>query len=265
MKLFFNKFVKNITLVLLICKMDKRTFIKTGLIGLAAFFTSSFSVKAKSLLYPLKTRKDKDGFAQPALPYAFDALEPFIDAETMKIHYLKHHATYTQKFNEIAKQMGITNKPAREILKEVSKYPEVVRNNGGGYLNHILFWNMLSPDGGGMPEGTLREAIISSFGSIDNFKNKFETVARSVFGSGWAWLILSEGKLRITATQDQDSPIMDISKDKGFPILCLDVWEHAYYMKYQNNRNDYINAFWNIVNWNFASKRYNFALSKQIS
>lgn len=244
--------------------MDKRTFIKTGLIGLAAFFASSFTAKGNPLI-PLKTRKRKEGFVQPSLPYAFNSLEPYIDTETMKIHYLKHHAAYTQQFNDITRQLGISNKPAREILSEVSKYPESIRNNGGGYLNHLLFWNVLSPNGGGMPEGKLHDAIISSFGSFDNFKNQFDTAARSVFGSGWAWLIFSEGKLKITATQDQDNPIMDISKDKGFPIICLDVWEHAYYLKYQNKRTDYINAFWNIVNWDFASKRYDLALKRKMA
>jgi len=233
--------------------------------GVAAFFVSSFTVKGLNPLYPLKAGKRKNGFVQPSLPYAFDALEPYIDAETMKIHYTKHHTAYTQKFNEVARQLGISNKSAREILSSVSKYPEQLRHNGGGYLNHLLFWNVLSPDGGGMPTGKLSEAIINSFGSFENFKNQFDTAARSVFGSGWAWLIVSEGKLKITATQDQDSPIMDTSEVKGFPILCLDVWEHAYYLKYQNRRTDYINAFWNVVNWDFASKRYQFALNKKIA
>ncbi len=245
--------------------MDKRTFIKTGLIGVAAIFASGFTVKGKSYINSLKSGKRKDGFVQPPLPYAFDALEPYIDAETMKIHYEKHYTAYTRNFNEIAGKLGISNKPAREILSEVSKYPEALRNNGGGYLNHLLFWNVLSPAGGGAPEGRLHEAIIDSFGSFEQFKNQFDAAARSVFGSGWAWLIISEGKLRITATHDQDNPMMDVSNDKGIPILCLDVWEHAYYLKYQNRRTDYINAFWNVVNWDFVSKRYNFALKRKIA
>jgi Fe-Mn family superoxide dismutase len=242
--------------------MNKRSFIKTGVLGIAGIIASTFT--AKSITSPLfrKSGKRKNGFIQPALPYAFDALEPHIDSQTMEIHYTKHHAAYTRKFTDASRELGIADKPAREILAEVSLYPETIRNNGGGYLNHVLFWGMLSPTGGGKPSGALGEAINRHFGSFELFKEKFTATARSVFGSGWVWLILTDNKLLITSTSNQDNPIMDIAADKGFPILCLDVWEHAYYLKNQNKRPDYISSFWNVVNWEFAARRYNQSLER---
>jgi Fe-Mn family superoxide dismutase len=192
----------------------------------------------------------------PELPYAYDALEPYIDAETMKVHHTKHHAGYAAKFNAAVKKAGITGKNAREILSEASRYPDAVVNNGGGFLNHRLFWMVLSPKGGGIPDGELLNAINDAFGSFEKFRDEFSGAARTLFGSGWVWLILAEGKLRITATQNQDSPLMDTAEVKGTPLLLIDVWEHAYYLKYQNRRAEYINAFWNIVNWEFVSKKY---------
>jgi Fe-Mn family superoxide dismutase len=236
--------------------MDKRTFLKTGAVGLGGLFTFS-SLSASKIVRKILKREPIREFKLPELPYAYDALEPYIDAETMKLHYTKHHAGYTANFNAAVKEAGITGKNAKEILSEVSLYPEAVKNNGGGYLNHKLFWRVLSPDGGGEPNGELLNAVNEAFGSFDNFKNEFSQAAKTLFGSGWAWLILSEGKLKITATQNQDSPLMDIAVVKGTPLLMIDVWEHAYYLKYQNRRTEYIDAFWNIVNWEFISKKYN--------
>ncbi|MBN2612575.1 MAG: superoxide dismutase [Bacteroidales bacterium] len=240
--------------------MDKRTFIKTGALGLGGILAlSSFGTGkfAKKII-----RQDIPVFKLPDLPYAYDALEPHIDTETMKLHHLKHHASYTDKFNAALKDAGITGKNAKEILSEVSKYSTAIRDNGGGYFNHKLFWKVMSPDGGGQPEGELLDAINKDFGSFEEFKNKFATAAKTLFGSGWAWLILSDGKLKVTTTQNQDSPVMDIAEVKGTPLLMLDVWEHAYYLKYQNRRADYVDAFWNVVNWEFISKKYALLLKK---
>jgi Fe-Mn family superoxide dismutase len=199
-------------------------------------------------------------FKLPELPYSYDALEPYIDTETMTIHHSKHHAAYTEKFNAAVKEAGITGKNAREILKEVSKYPVAVRNYGGGYFNHKMFWKIMSPKGGGMPTGDLLETINRNFGTFENFKNEFSTAAKQVFGSGWTWLIVSDGKLKVTPTPNQDNPIMDIAEVKGSPVLCIDVWEHAYYLKYQNRRADYIDAFWNVINWDMVSTKFKKAI-----
>ena len=236
--------------------MDKRSFIKTGLLGAAGLFASSLTLKGAASRLLHKGARKRTDFIQPRLPYAFNALEPHIDALTMELHYTKHHASYTQRFNEAAKALGIVQKPASDILAEVSKYPETIRNNGGGYLNHVLFWNMMSPAGGGNPSGILLDAINRDFQSVESFKEKFSDAAATVFGSGWVWLIIKDGKLGITTTQNQDNPFMDVVTDAGFPLLCLDVWEHAYYMSNQNRRPDYISAFWNVVNWDYVSKRY---------
>ena len=195
-------------------------------------------------------------FELPKLDYNYNALEPYIDAATMEIHHTKHHAAYTAKFNDAVKGAGLEGKSVEEIFKNISKYPLAVRNNGGGYYNHALFWKILSPDGGGQPKGDLLAAIEKSFGSFDNFKSEFSSAAGSLFGSGWAWLIKSNGGLKITTTSNQDSPLMDIAAVKGTPILALDVWEHAYYLKYQNRRPEYISAFWNVVSWDEVARRF---------
>ncbi len=192
-------------------------------------------------------------FPQPPLPYAFNALEPHIDAQTMEIHYGKHHAAYTKNFNQLAKDEGIDGKTVEQIFTEIDKYSAGVRNNGGGYYNHNFFWLTLSPKGGGEPTGELLKEIEKSFGSFSAFKETFSKAATSVFGSGWAWLIKQDGALKIVSTPNQDNPLMNISKEKGSPLMCIDVWEHAYYLKYQNKRADYIAAFWNLVDWNFVS------------
>ena len=196
-------------------------------------------------------------FTLPALPYAFNALEPHIDARTMEIHHGKHHNAYVTNLNNAIADKPEENLSIEEICKSVSKYPAAVRNNGGGHYNHSLFWTLLSPKGEGSPSGALGDAIKSAFGTFDEFKTKFAAAATGRFGSGWAWLIVdASGKLQITSTPNQDNPIMDVAEGRGTPVLGLDVWEHAYYLNYQNRRPDYIAAFWNVVNWSEAAKRF---------
>jgi len=188
-------------------------------------------------------------FKQYPLPYAFDALEPYIDAKTMELHYSKHHAGYTRKFNAAVQKEGLGDMKLIDIFKNVSKYSDAVRNNGGGFFNHNLFWKSISPNGGGQPKGKMAVAIQRDFGSYENFKKQFSKAAGTVFGSGWAWLIEQDGKLKITKTSNQDNPLMDVVEEQGKPILCIDVWEHAYYLNYQNRRKEYIEAFWEVVSW----------------
>ncbi len=196
-------------------------------------------------------------FTLPALPYANNALEPHIDAKTMEIHHGKHHNAYVTNLNAAVAGKPEENLSIEEICKNISKYPAAVRNNGGGHYNHSLFWTIMGPNAGGAPTGALAEAINAAFGSFDEFKTKFAAAATTRFGSGWAWLIKdSGGKLQITSTPNQDNPLMDVAEVKGTPILGLDVWEHAYYLNYQNRRPDYIAAFWNVVNWAEVSKRF---------
>ena len=196
-------------------------------------------------------------FSLPDLPYAFDALEPHIDARTMQIHHGKHHAGYTTKLNAALEGSSHAGKDIEDILANVSSAGTGVRNNGGGYYNHSLFWNIMSPDGGGEPTGELADAIKQAFGSFSEFKEKFSNAAAGQFGSGWAWLIVKDnGSLAVTSTPNQDNPLMDVAEEKGTPILGLDVWEHAYYLNYQNRRPDYIDAFFSVVNWNEVSRRY---------
>lgn len=193
----------------------------------------------------------------PELPYAYDALEPHIDKETMNIHHTKHHNTYVTKLNEaVAGKQDLESKSVEELVANLDAVPEnirtAVRNNGGGHANHSLFWKLLSPNGGGAPTGELAEAINSKFGSFDQFKEDFAAAAAGRFGSGWAWLVVNNGELEITSTPNQDSPL---SEGKT-PVLGLDVWEHAYYLNYQNRRPDYIKAFWNVVNWDEVARLY---------
>lgn len=194
-------------------------------------------------------------FTLPNLPYAFNALEPHIDARTMEIHHGKHHNAYVTNLNNAIAGTDAEKLSIEDICKNISKYPVAVRNNGGGHYNHSLFWTILTP-GGGSPSGALADGIDSAFGSFDEFKTKFAAAAAGRFGSGWAWLVVDgSGKLAITSTPNQDNPLMDIAEVKGDPILGLDVWEHAYYLNYQNRRPDYIAAFWNIINWSEVAKR----------
>ncbi|MGM0496774.1 MAG: superoxide dismutase [Bacteroidota bacterium] len=193
------------------------------------------------------------------LPYAYDALEPYIDKETMELHHDKHHAGYTNKLNAAIEGTELENKSIEELLQNVSKYPVAVRNHGGGYYNHNIYWKIMSPNGGGEPTGVLKEAIGRDFGSFEAFKEDFKKAATGQFGSGWAWLIIAEdGKLSICSTPNQDNPIMDLPgccKAKKI-LMGIDVWEHAYYLKYQNKRAEYIDAFWNVVNWEEVERRF---------
>jgi Fe-Mn family superoxide dismutase len=200
-------------------------------------------------------------FELPALDYAFNALEPHIDARTMEIHHGKHHQAYVTNLNNALKDNAAAlSSGLEEIIRNISKYSPAVRNNGGGHWNHSMFWKVMSPNGGGTPGGDLGTAITATFGSFDAMREQFNQAAATRFGSGWAWLVVHDGKLVITSTPNQDNPLMDISEVKGTPILGLDVWEHAYYLHYQNRRPDYIGAFWNVVNWEEVSRRYAAAL-----
>jgi superoxide dismutase, Fe-Mn family len=196
-------------------------------------------------------------FSLPALNYAFNALEPHIDARTMEIHHDKHHAAYTNNLNAAIKDTALESQSIEEILANISKHSPAIRNNGGGYYNHNLFWEVMSPTGGGLPTGALAEAINTTFGSFENFKTQFSAAAATRFGSGWAWLVkTADGKLVVSSTPNQDNPLMDIAEVKGTPILGLDVWEHAYYLHYQNRRPDYVGAFFNVIDWNKVAELF---------
>jgi Fe-Mn family superoxide dismutase len=197
-------------------------------------------------------------FELPKLPYEYDALEPHIDARTMEIHHTKHHNGYTTKLNGAIDGTDLAGKKIEDILENVSKHSTAVRNNGGGFYNHSLFWSVMGPNRSGKPSGDLANAITEDFGGFDAFKDAFAAAAGTRFGSGWAWLVVTEnGHLAVTSTPNQDNPLMDVADVKGTPILGLDVWEHAYYLNYQNRRPDYIQAFFSVVNWDEVSKRYN--------
>ncbi len=232
-------------------KHTRREFIRTSALAAAAgiALTQTGNVFAENLIHD-------DAFTLPALPYDYAALEPFIDTQTMQVHHDKHHAAYVVNVNKALEplhQHGIT---IEDLCKNISKYEMVIRNNGGGHYNHSMFWQMMKPKGGGAPEGKVAEAINGAFGSFDEFKKQFGDAAMKRFGSGWAWLVKgADGKLVIGSTPNQDNPLMDISDFKGTPLLALDVWEHAYYLKYQNKRADYVNAFWNVVNWEEVARR----------
>lgn len=198
-------------------------------------------------------------FELPSLPYAFDALEPNFDARTMEIHYTKHHQGYVNNLNKAIEGTDLAGKSLTELLQVAGKNV-AVRNNGGGHYNHSLFWTILSPNGGGAPVGDIAGAIDNKFGNFDSFKDVFNQSAATRFGSGWAWLLVTAaGTLEVVSSANQDNPMMDVSEIKGIPVLGLDVWEHAYYLNYQNRRPDYIGAFWNVVNWDEVAKRYSAA------
>lgn len=205
------------------------------------------------------------GFALPDLPYAPNALEPAIDAKTMETHHGKHHKAYVDNLNkQIEATPDLAGKSLDDIVKNISKYSAAVRNNGGGHWNHSFFWQLMGPaDKSGKPSAELEKALVDSFGSIDAFKEEFEKAGTTRFGSGWAWLIVStDGKLAVTSTPNQDNPLMDIAEVKGIPVLGNDVWEHAYYLNYQNRRADYLKAWWSVVNWEQVSKNYAAAIAK---
>lgn len=195
-------------------------------------------------------------FTLPALPYAFDALEPHIDAKTMEIHHGKHHQAYVNNLNKAIEGTPNEGKSLDELVASAGSISPAVRNNGGGHWNHSFFWQILAPNAEAAPSGELAEAINSSFGSLDGLKEKFNAAGGARFGSGWAWLIVKDGKLEVTSTPNQDNPLMDVAETKGTPILGADVWEHAYYLKYQNRRPDYLAAFWNLVNWAKVAELY---------
>ena len=196
-------------------------------------------------------------FTLPELPYALDALEPHVDARTMEIHHGKHHAAYVNNLNAALQGTEHEGKSLEELLASISKLPPAVRNNGGGHWNHTMFWEIMAPNAGGEPTGDLAAQINKDFGSLDEMKKQFAQAGATRFGSGWAWLCADDhGGLFITSTPNQDNPLMDVADKKGRPILCLDVWEHAYYLNYQNRRPDYISAWWNVVNWKEVARRF---------
>jgi len=194
-------------------------------------------------------------FTLPPLPYAPDALEPHIDKQTMQIHHDKHHQAYVDNLNKAIAGTPNENKSLEQLVASAGSISPAVRNNGGGHWNHTFFWDILTPGGSKQPTGRVADGINSAFGSFDAFKEKFNAAGLTRFGSGWAWLISRDGKLEVTSTPNQDNPLMDVAEVKGTPILGVDVWEHAYYLKYQNRRADYLNAFWNVINWDKVSER----------
>lgn len=199
-------------------------------------------------------------FTLPSLPYAADALEPHIDKTTMEIHHGKHHQAYVDNLNKAIAGTEHENKSLEELVANAGKISPAVRNNGGGHWNHSFFWKILGPNAGGEPKGALGDAIKSTFGSFEAFQEKLNTAGATRFGSGWAWLIVKDGKLEVTSTPNQDNPLMDVAEVKGTPVLGVDVWEHAYYLKYQNRRPEYLKAFWNALNWDEVSKNYEAAV-----
>ncbi len=247
-------------------KSSRRSFLTTSakatLAVTAGIAASGQMMKSWGAGNPLTGFAFNTGFKQDPLPYAYNALDKAIDATTMEIHYTKHAAAYATNLQDAAKAEGVDiSKPLEDVLGKISKYTPKMRNNGGGHYNHELFWKSMSPASTEKPAGKLLSAIESSFNSFDNFKTQFGDAGKNRFGSGWAWLFLDgDKKLRIGSTPNQDNPLMDISEIKGFPVLGLDVWEHAYYLRYQNKRADYIAAWWKVVNWDFVQSRYEGAI-----
>lgn len=239
--------------------MDKRTFIKSVFLGSAGLFISSRAYKLKASV----SKKKWDGkFILPELGFAYNALEPHMDAHALQLHHTGDHAAYTRQFNTAVKEAGLTGKTAFEILSEASKYSENIRNTGGGYLNHKLFWKMLSPARGQQPSRELMNAITRDFGSFDTFRESFAQAAGSVPAEGWAWLIYSNNRLKVTCTNENKSPVMDTASETGTPLLCLDLWKHAYAETYHNDMAAYVQSFWKVVNWDFVSQRYSRNLKK---
>jgi Fe-Mn family superoxide dismutase len=241
--------------------MNRRKFIYSAVaLGASAAFGPYAKSMTNSSSKDSRNRNIATKFELPALPYAYDALEPYIDKMTMEIHHDKHHQGYVTKLNNAVEGTEMATKTLDQLVINASKYPVTVRNNGGGHWNHSLFWTLMKKNGEGKPSGVLADAITSSFGSFDEFKAQFKTAAATRFGSGWAWLVVQKGKLAVGSTPNQDNPLMDIADFRGTPILGLDVWEHAYYLKYQNRRLEYIDNWWNVVNWTEAAKRFSEAI-----
>lgn len=242
--------------------MERRKFLNAlGIFAISPLIKNDAAINIFS-----KTNKNERSistmskFELAPLPYEHDALEPFIDKATMEIHHGKHHNAYVTNLNNAIAGTELEGKSLEELLANISKYSPAVRNNGGGHYNHTLFWNVMKKDGGGKPSGELADAIDAAFGSFDEFKKLFANAGATRFGSGWAWLVVVDGKLVVSSTPNQDNPLMDVAEVKGTPILGLDVWEHAYYLKYQNRRPEYIENWWNVVNWEAVAK--NFAQAK---
>lgn len=236
--------------------MERRKFLFT----LSAIpIVSTFGSITDRFQYFSKQKRNNNTMAKfelPQLPYTYDALEPYIDKMTMEIHHSKHHNAYVTNLNKALDGTELAGKSLEEMFGTISKLPAAVRNNGGGHYNHSLFWQIMKKDGGGNPSGKLADAINSAFGSFEKFKELFGNAGATRFGSGWAWLVVADGKLAVSSTPNQDNPLMDVADVKGTPILALDVWEHAYYLKYQNKRPDYIQNWWNVINWDEVAARF---------
>jgi Fe-Mn family superoxide dismutase len=240
--------------------MNNKKVLRNLLLGISVIILTGKSLSAQENESKNSNMKTINTKEFPALPYAFDALEPYIDARTMEIHYDKHHRAYFNNFVNAVKGTALENSPIEKIFSEVSKAGDAVRNNGGGYYNHVIFWENLGK-GSSVPSAELSAAITKAFGSFDKFREAFSNAAKTRFGSGWAWLYVTPDKnLAVGSTPNQDNPLMDISPVKGTPLLTIDVWEHAYYLKYQNRRPEYIEAFWNVVNWDVVNERYRVAV-----
>ena len=242
------------------------TAILLGFLGLQYSFTAqSQNISKNKASIDIKKQNNMKTFNKfefKALPYSYDALEPFIDKQTLEIHHGKHHKAYYDNFISAIQGTEMESMEIKDIFRNMSKFPMAVRNNGGGFFNHTFYWEGMKAPGSGLPTGKLSDAITKSFTSFDEFKKLFSEAGKTRFGSGWAWLSLDEtGKLFISSTPNQDNPLMDLAEKKGIPLLVMDVWEHAYYLKYQNRRPDYIDAFWNVVNWEEVAKRYEKALN----
>jgi superoxide dismutase, Fe-Mn family len=237
--------------------MDRKKFLTSlGLLSVAGSLKKVDAITNK-INESIKRSNIMSKFELAPLPYSFNALEPYIDARTMEIHHGKHHAAYVANLNKAVEgNAELEGKSLEDLFKNISKLPVPVKNNGVGVWNHNMFWNIMGPNKGGKPIDALADAINSAFGSFDKFKELFSNAAATRFGSGWAWLVLSGGKLVVTSTPNQDNPLMDTAEVKGTPLLTLDVWEHAYYLNYQNRRPDYISAWWNVVNWDEVAKRF---------
>ncbi len=241
---------------------NRRQFLaKTGKAGIALA-----SMPLLTKIMPDATILGSSDFSQQALPYSYTALEPYIDAMTMEIHYTKHAATYAKNLADacVAEKVDTSNTSLSSLLNNISKYSPKMRNNAGGHFNHEMFWQLMKPAPATTPSGVLAEQINKTFGSLTDFQKAFGEAAKARFGSGWAWLLVkADGSLAVSSTPNQDNPLMDIAEVKGTPILGLDVWEHAYYLKYQNKRPDYINAWWNLVNWDFVQNKYQVAITQK--
>jgi len=236
--------------------MERRNFLRNLGLGVAVTFVSGNSIAKKLTNLNNLPMENFNIHEFPALPFAYNALEPYIDARTMEIHYDRHHRTYFNNFTAAIKGTNLENSTIEQIFARVSEAGDAIRNNGGGFYNHVFFWNNLAAKSAG-PSPELSAALTKTFGSFDKFRETFSNAAKTRFGSGWAWLYLTaDKKLAVGSTPNQDNPLMDVSAIKGIPLLTLDVWEHAYYLKYQNKRADYVDAFWNVVNWEEVSRRY---------